>query len=692
MNGGALLRITSNAGLAKREQADRDAARTAMMANRPAYVETLAALVLRRFREARDARKSSGVYARLIKCLYQRRGEYTQQEMAEIRAAGGGSEMYSKLTAAKVRMLSSWIRDTYLSSDRPFSIKSSPVPDIPHLVDQTLQDQLAGEVMAMREQGMEPSPEDIRMAYNEMKSHALNEARKVARDTAARMEDKMQDVMLAGGWYEAMDMCVDDICTFPVAVMKGPTIRRKKQLSWVPKNGGQGGFEPKVEDAYVYSFARVSPFNFYPSPGAEDPNNCLYVCEEHKLLPADLSSLLGVPGYNDAAIRDILSRMDDNGHVRMGAIDTEMSSQRAHLEDKSAIVDISPEGVTAVEMWGSVPGKILRDYGLGADVVPDPEIEYEVNIWVVADVTIKAIVNPDPLKRRPYSVVAFEPVPGSIWGLSLSELIEDMQRGANGALRALANNMAMASGPQVNIDVGRMREGEAVPAIRPWQRWVTDSNMGMGGSTTPPVQFFQPQSNAQELVMVYETFSRIADEISGLPKYMGGDQHVGGAGRTASGLSMLMSSASKTIKQLIWRIDSRVLQQQLERLFYYLMKYDEDDSIKGDMEVQARGASVVAQEETQRMRLLEFLQITNNPTDQAVVGAPARGVILREIAKKLGLQIEDDMPTAEDLKAQEAQMQQMLTMQAQGEGAPQQQGAAPQPGMQEGQVFPPGPR
>lgn len=688
---GGLLRLVSNEGLDKRAMAERDRLRTLEINSRPQYVETLSALVMRRFREARDARQSSGVYARLIRCLYQRRGEYTQQELAMIRADGGGSEVYSKITAAKVRMLSAWIRDTYLSSERPFVAEPSPVPDVPHLVDQNIQQQLAQELLMLRQQGVEPSPQDIRQAYNDLKQQSLTEARRAARDVALRMEDRMDDEMLAGQWYEAMDACIDDICTFPVAVMKGPTIRRAPQMQWVPS---ANGFEPKVIDAYIYAYARVSPFNFYPSPGAEDVQRCLYVCEEHRLMPSDLSGLIGVPGYNDAAIRDVLARMDDKGHVRMGAIETELSSTRARLEDKSGITEVSPEGTVAVEMWGSVPGRVLVDYGLDATSVPDPEVEYEVNVWVVADRCIKAVINPDPMKRRPYSVVSFEPVPGSIWGLALPELIEDMQRGANGALRALANNMAMASGPQVAIDVGRMREGEAVPAIRPWQRWVTDSNSGMGGVSVPPVNFFQPSSQAQELVMVYETFSRIADEISSLPKYMGGDQHVGGAGRTASGLSMLMSSASKSVKQLIWRIDSKLLQPQLERLYYFLMKYDEDPSIKGDMEVRARGASVVAQEETQRMRMLEFLQITANPIDQSIVGPEVRAELLRSVARRIDSSLADRIPTPEDMRAQQAQAQQMQAMQM----AQMQQGQQP-PGMPSpqgaqnpGQVFPPGPR
>ena len=48
---------------------------------------------------------------------------------------------------------------------------------------------------------------------------------------------------------------------------------------------------------------------------------------------------------------------------------------------------------------------------------------------------------------------------------------------------------------------------------------------------------------------IYEKFATLADEYTGIPRYMTGDASVGGAGRTASGMSMLMSNAGKSIKR-----------------------------------------------------------------------------------------------------------------------------------------------
>ena len=81
----------------------------------------------------------------------------------------------------------------------------------------------------------------------------------------------------------------------------------------------------------------------------------------------------------------------------------------------------------------------------------------------------------------------------------------------------------------------------------------------------------------------------IADEITGIPKYMTG-QHVPGAGRTSSGLSMLISNAGKSIKQVIANIDHDVLTPMLERQYQRNLRYSEDPDLIGDVQIIAKGA------------------------------------------------------------------------------------------------------
>ena len=147
--------------------------------------------------------------------------------------------------------------------------------------------------------------------------------------------------------------------------------------------------------------------------------------------------------------------------------------------------------------------------------------------------------------------------------------------------------MGISSGPQAEVNLERIPPNEDITQIHPWKIWqVTNDPLG---SSSPAVRFTQPDDNANTLMAVYDKFSKLADDHSGIPAYVYGDLNVKGAGRTASGLSMLMGSAGKGIRQVVMHIDSDVTKPIVTRQFIYNMRYDEDESIKGDLEVQPRG-------------------------------------------------------------------------------------------------------
>ena len=94
--------------------------------------------------------------------------------------------------------------------------------------------------------------------------------------------------------------------------------------------------------------------------------------------------------------------------------------------------------------------------------------------------------------------------------------------------------------------------------------------MGNNSSAQKPIDFFQPNSNAGEMLQVYQKFSDLADELSAIPKYLSGNTS-GGAGRTASGLAMLMGNASKILQTVAANVDRDILQGLLSNLFDMIM-------------------------------------------------------------------------------------------------------------------------
>jgi hypothetical protein len=110
---------------------------------------------------------------------------------------------------------------------------------------------------------------------------------------------------------------------------------------------------------------------------------------------------------------------------------------------------------------------------------------------------------------------------------------------------------------------------------------------------------------------------------------------------------MLMGAAGKGIRQVVMHIDSDVIKPVVMRQFVYNMRYDEDESIKGDVEVVAKGAINLAVKETVNMRRIEFLNATANPVDLEIIGKEGRASILREVAKGLQMSVEDVVPSRE---------------------------------------------
>ena len=210
---------------------------------------------------------------------------------------------------------------------------------------------------------------------------------------------------------------------------------------------------------------------------------------------------------------------------------------------------------------------------------------------------------------------------------------------------------------------------------------------GRMGAPQAPVSFFQPSSNAGELMNIYNTFSVLADEYTGIPRYMTGSGVSGGAGRTASGMSMLMNNAGKSIKSVVASVD-RVLKPAIERLYFYNMMYSDDDDLKGDVNIVAHGALNLSQKEMQQQRLNEFLNIAlSNPMVNQLVGPEGVAYLLRQVVDKLGLESNKIIPTPELLRVQQY-LQQMAM--AQQQMMMQQQMAQQQQGQPQGQTPPKG--
>lgn len=644
-----LVVIKSNTQLAA-EDAAASEARAAELRQQIPVLSGLSAHVRKCWEAARDAKQP--IERIMLKALRQRRGEYEPEKLAEIRKTGG-SEIFMMLTETKCRGMESWLRDILLDEGMvPFDTKPTHVPDMTPEYAQTVTAVVAQQVIGAIQSGQPLDPAMMATFEEQAREDIRMRIFDEANDRAQAMKRQIQDQFAEGGMLEAFNAFISDLATYPAAVVKGPEVRRTRQLEWVQDEQGQ--YVPQVQDKLAPTYRRVDPFRFYPEPGLTRLSEG-YCIEHHRLSDADLSDLIGVPGYDDGAIRAVLAEGSTSEWLWSA------EHTKAELENKYNIWRSDSNKYDALEFWGRVSGQDLIDFGLDASEVPDTAQMYDACVWVVGNRVIKATLNYDPLGDKPYRMTSAIKRPGALWGVSVPELIEDVQAMCNAAARALSNNMGLASGPQVEINVDRLAEGEKVTQVYPWKLWQTVSDpMGSG---QPAVRFNQPDDRSQALLAVYQNFARMADEQSGIPAYVYGDGQVGGAGRTASGLSMLMGSAGKGIRQTVMHIDFDVIGPLVTAQYNWNMQYIDDMSIKGDCEIIPRGAVTLANREQLNVRRVEFLQATANPIDSQIVGAKGRAAILREVAKGLAMPVDDIVPSDEQIEVQsELQRQQELAM------------------------------
>ena len=635
-------------------------------------IQGLASHVRTRWESTRTAKRD--LEERMLECLRQRNGEYDPDKLQEI-TEQGGSDIYINLTSVKCRAATSWLRDTLLGTgqDKPWSISGTPNPTMPPEFMEELKARLSNELMIHIQQGgVQPSESELRTMASTMKDEAEREMREESEARVDRMSRKMEDQLQEGGWHHAFNEFLDDIVTFPYAVLKGPIKRRRKTLKWE-----NGQLVPTEEIRNEWE--RVDPFMLYWAPWSWALQDG-YVIERHRLTADDLQALISVPGYNDDAIRTILNDFATMGMKQWLWTD----SSKAQAEGKYVTeAIISGDLIDALQLWDSVKGSLLLEWGLTEKEIPDPALNYPCEVWLIGSVVIRAVLNYDPLGRKPYYLTSYENLPGSVDGKGVTDLCRDSQAMVNSAARSLANNMGISSGPQVGVNISRLPPGEDITDMHPWKIW--QFSQSDYGDSSPPISFYQPNSNANELMAVFEKFSARADEDTMIPRYMTGE-NTPGAGRTSSGLSMLISNAGKGIKQVISNIDKNVITPAIERLYQDNLRYSEDPDLIGDVNIVAKGASSLVIKESEAVRRNEFLQmVLNSPVAQQIVGMNGTAELLRDSAKNLSGNVDRIVPDRKELAVVQQQQQQIAQLQEQLAmimGEMQNAGAAP--GMTQG--------
>lgn len=575
-----------------------------------AFAQKLASYIEDRFYEARNARKADGVDDEIDRATNAYNCRYNQEDAAMVAET---SDIYAPLTNTKCRGLQNWIMDILANAeDKPWTLTPSPEPELPEWMLDEIVKRLEVEIEATGAQAG-----DIVEQARLYKQFAKKHATELATEKTKNMEDRVYDQMLKSDWRDQFRQFIDDLSYMPSAIMCGPTVEMRKELRWV--NG-----RAVEEAAPTYVLRRVNPPDFYPAPGATTTQNAAYLCEVRPFTADQLMDSMALFGVDQSAVRKLLAQNPDGYTI---------SETRPGETRPSGVMNTTSPARTyeTIQYVGAVGGEILLQHGM-TDV--DPQGVEEMEVWVCNGIVLRALRSPYPMKRRPYHAASFLRRAGRFWGRALPTLLDPVQRIANGAVRGLVRDMAFSSGPIGEYDVERLVGETKIEDFNPYRLYAVKPDYTSGGSSA--IRFQRIASNSSTFMSVYDRYLKEADDVSGIPAYVIGNPNVAGAGRTLGGLSLLMGNAAKGVKRVIADIDKDVI-EPIVTLFYQLnLIYSDDDTIKADANVVARGASGLLQRELSQSRATEVLPMLVQGMQMGLVEPMSIAKVMRDILVSLG--------------------------------------------------------
>lgn len=673
----------------------------------------LASEIISAMRVNYDHRRSSGIEDKLIYALMAHTCQYDKKQKSSLEKIGIKERVYFPLTSSKNRAAKSMLIELVNNGGEvPFLLKPTPDPDVPDEVSEKVLNRIGNEVLqlytAIQNSGVQEIPPEIQMKIQELVANATgriydettNAEESFAYNRAKRLQRKVWDLMVEGGFENAAMECIDNAIVYGTCIMAGPVLRNEVRNE-VVKDKKNGVRKLKRVIKSIPTFESLSPIDCYPSPDAKkvtDGALCVrvrYTKEElwrfKKSSAKNGRKVPGSEGWRDIAIAELLARNESGVRLNEFPRDTDVENAIGNNTDDSNCCKF--EGV---RYFSYVEGHKLLE--LGITKAPDSsriEIDgfYYIEAIVIGGLVVFCRIYDERI-GSPLSKAVFYEVPGSWWGECIADKLYSTQSVMNNAMVSLLRNMGPSSAAMLWInDISRLADKSPdALAAEPGKIF------GFGASYTgqtqagAPMGVLQIPSNASELLAVAKWAVQQADLDSGIPAFSegtGGSN--GGALRTAEGLRTYTEAASRGMKMIIAMYDKGITCDTARRMANWVLINDDDMELKGDIEVVAvgmMGRILKAQGDQARLQFLNMA--LNSQALQNIFGIKGIIALLRPSLKDLNINPDDCAPSVERIEMLEQieNIKQIFAATQASEGVQQNaaqatQGAGSPPGIQQ---------
>lgn len=473
---------------------------------------------------------------------------------------GGRSVVFLNITAPYVDAAGARVSDMLLpTDDRAWIIKPTPIPRL--------------------------SPFDLAEIGGEDGIEAVIEQ---AKESADEMQSEIDDCLVESNWHGEVRVVIEDSARIGSGVLKGPyPVKRTTRL--VRRENGSVASVSVTE--IKPGSRRIDPWDFYPDGSCgESVHNGSYTWEREYLSSRQVADMVGMPGYDKAAILAALKEGPKTASEAPQPADGRTVRSRDQFE-----------------LWifyGTCDADDLQTVGVS---VEDETPKASAMAVLLNDRLIKCTLNVLDSGRFPYDVLAWQRRSGLPWGTGVSRKIRTVQRILNGALRAMMDNSGLTVGPQIVIGNG-ITPADSKWAITGRKLWRAEE-----GVTDVRGAFFAfvPPSIQVEMMNIIEWAMRRAEDATGMPAMLQGIR--GDAPETLGGMQMQNNNASSVLRRLAKRFDDYVTEPHITRYYEWMMQHSEREEIKGDFQIDVRASSALVERDAQQQFLLTLLSVAKDP-------------------------------------------------------------------------------
>ena len=420
---------------------------------------------------------------------------------------------------------------------------------------------------------------------------------------APKMEMALRNRMIYAEYGRKARLAIEDLCIKGTAVIKGPTIQNRKQRKYSSTTTGVGNTIQQLETTFIAepSVERVDPLLFFPDPSARQPHEIEDAFELHPMSIKDLVELTKNPAFITDNIKKVLENGPDGTDIPDVVQETSFGYGANKVNNRYWVR----------EYRGMLDKQVLFDSEvITEEDFDDPLQTYMGEVWFTDKKVIRmSLSHIDGEDNLPYGVTVWEKDPSSVLGHGVPYLLRNAQRVVNNAYLMLLDNASLTSGPQIVLNKEMI-----VPAsqdedytIEPMKVWFLTE---YGSDVREAMQFVDIPAQMEGISQIIDTSMQFADVESSTPMIAQGDVPVGN--NTTTGLAMVMSATNIIQKAASMNWDDNITKPLVHRFYHYEMQYGEDESIKGDFEIEVGGATERIEAEIKSQEIERMLGLASS--------------------------------------------------------------------------------